>query len=105
MPGGLELLEDDAELYRGVSKTSRLLQDGAPCHSAIMVTKWLTQRPNITLIKWLVNGTTLNPIKNCVELDEVPVPAHQPQLQHMEEGGRLVDNQANQAGDHQDRQL
>ena len=46
-------------------KTSIFQQDGAPCHSARLVTQWFENSDYQLLKPWPGNSPDLNPIENC----------------------------------------
>jgi hypothetical protein len=39
------------------------IQDGAPCHKAMIVTKRFSNRSNVKLIKWLSHFPDFNPVE------------------------------------------
>jgi transposase len=59
-----KVLEDKLEFFMHQHQTTHFLQDGAPCNTSKIVTKWFADRPTIQLIKWPGNSPDLNPIEN-----------------------------------------
>jgi transposase len=50
--------------FMGLHKTAYFLKDGAPCHTAKRIKKFL-ETDNIKTIDWPCNSPYLNPIENC----------------------------------------
>jgi transposase len=50
--------------FMGLHKTTYFLEDGAPCHAAKRIKKFL-ETNNIKTIDWPRNSPYLNPIENC----------------------------------------
>lgn len=57
------ILEEHLLPFMAIRNTRTFMQDGAPCHTAKMVTRWLADK-NIEVMKWPPNSPDLNPIEN-----------------------------------------
>lgn len=60
----LEVLTDHLLPFMHIHGTTKFLQDGAPCHKAKKVMKFLEEQP-FEIIKWPGNSPDLNPIENA----------------------------------------
>ena len=57
------VLEDHLLDMMTIHGCTTFMQDGAPCHTAKKVVKWLTDK-NINIMEWPGNSPDLNPIEN-----------------------------------------
>ena len=61
----LDLIKERLPSTMNQFKTSIFQQDGAPCHSARLVTQWFENSDYQLLKPWPGNSPDLNPIENC----------------------------------------
>lgn len=59
----LAMLNEKIPLTMALHETTTFMHDGAPCHKAKIVTKWLNDN-NIRVLDWPGNSPDLNPIEN-----------------------------------------
>ena len=59
----LKVLEENMIPFFHIHECTHFMQDGAPCHTARKVMKFLNYN-NITILEWPGNSSDLNPIEN-----------------------------------------
>ena len=59
----LAMLKEKISLTMSLHETTTFMHDGAPCHKAKIVTKWLNDN-RIRVLHWPGNSPELNPIEN-----------------------------------------
>ena len=64
----LSILQDKLPTMMPLRNCTIFQQDGAPCHTARMVTQWIHQQDFQLLEGWPGNSPDLNPIENCWSL-------------------------------------
>ena len=60
----LSLLEDKLMTHMAILGSTEFQHDGAPCHWAALVTRWLAEQHISVLGPWLGSSPDLNPIEN-----------------------------------------
>lgn len=61
----LSILKDKLPNFMAIHKCSKFQHDGAPCHSAKTVTKWIQEQGFELIHPWPGSSPDLNPIENC----------------------------------------
>lgn len=61
----LDVLQQKLPIFRNITRTTIFQHDGAPCHTAKLVSKWLYDNGIEVLGPWPGNSPDLNPIENC----------------------------------------
>ena len=61
----LSILQEKLPIFMDIHNCSIFQHDGAPCHSARKVKRWLVEQGITLLEKWPGNSPDLNPIEHC----------------------------------------
>jgi len=74
----IEVLHAKVKIHMQITGATIFQQDSAPCHTAQVVKKWLSDNDVETLTAWPSNSPDLNVIENCWNLMKAKVAAHHP---------------------------
>jgi transposase len=74
----LNVLKERLQPMMNIRGTKIFMHDGAPCHQAVLVKRWLASQGIEILSPWPGNSPELNPLENLWHIMKAKVAAHRP---------------------------